>query len=598
MGKRIPSSFTSSFKIHESLAVENQLDIAVETRLLLARWITCFLVVQFDVDIGPDLKLIAPRIKFSETDFHTICFSCLPEKTPVEGSLKEPHVFRWTCDTDVRPAEAQTPENEAMGAPGTLLYGYVLFSQRKDDLCTRGYMQESLVIISPHYLPKLFITCLETIVTEAYLDNNQGMVERYPVIETAVQLVSKWPDPFRNCELGFFGITWSLVWSEEQKHTGEFEFNERLTDSSSDTTMNPGGRFSSWVELLPLLADVDDLYSIYEAVLLQRPLGIYANSPHIVSAFISCILDMVLPLHYPEDRVRDYVTIHTHKQEPDQEVFPGIVGLTNPFLMQYSVNFLKAENSHRLEDIPLLIPLSPVHDSRKLKLRRPRKKIKTVARNQANGSSKPLTRQSTLSRLRNQISMPSLSSWYYSSPTTITNETYEEMSTTAPSNDDEEHQIKHSLKSANKQQLLRQCIAPSKKFLADVVALYNDPYVQDQVIDEYVTGHFQRLTGRMLTMLSRYLVPDDDKFIFSELDFIKDLQQNTTKRNVYSLRYSVFGRPDESAQVAVSSGGRSGEVNVISEEEMGLKFLGSGDTAKVHFFKTLVQGEMFKRWVG
>ncbi|KAG5360985.1 hypothetical protein CJU89_4085 [Yarrowia sp. B02] len=578
MAKRIPSSFTSSYKIHESLAVENQLDIAEKTRELLSRWITCFLVVQFDVDIGPDLKLIAPRVKFSEQDFHTICFSCLPEKTPVEGELREGHVFRYE------------------DAEGTTLFGYTLFSQKKDPESPRGYTQESLVIISKHYLPRLFITCLETVVTESYLNTNQTMVDRYPVIETAIELISKWPDPGVDGDVGFFGDVLSLKWGTHVTHANLVKQTSHVSQATHVTpnpnnvtdTIVPFTRFSSWTQLLPLLADVSDLYTLFEAVLLQRPVTIYASSPHLVSSLVSCILDMVYPMVYPYEQVRDYVTIHTQSDDPTVK----ITGLTNPFLLK----------KDGLDD-SLLVLLSPSNVNKKLKPR-PNSKARPVSREAkpvirtprdsprtslTNGRGSPDSinnpkirdskpRDSTFSRLRNQISMPSLSSWYDPSP----------RQPSPPVHHDEDYQLRNQAKKS-----APKFLAADKKFLSDVVVLFNDSQVTDQVIDEYITNHFQAIVSRVFSLLSRYLVPVDDAFIFSSLDFYKDLTHSS--KNTYSLRYAVFGRGGSSAPV--SSGGRSDEINLICEEEMGLKFSGSGDVNKVAFFKGLVQTEMFDRWV-
>jgi hypothetical protein len=584
MAKRIPSSFTSSYKIHESLAVENQLEIPEKTRQLLSRWITCFLVVQFDVDIGPDLKLIAPRVKFSEQDFHTICFSCLPEKTPVEGELREGHVFRYD------------------DAEGTTLFGYTLFSQRKDPESPRGYTQESLVIISEHYLPRLFITCLETVVTESYLNTNQTMVDRYPVIETAIELMSKWPDPGVDGDVGFFGDVISLKWGTHVTHKNERVQTNHVTQTTHITdTIVPFTRFSSWTHLLPLLPDVSDLYTLFEAVLLQRYVTIYASSPHLVSSLVSCMLDMVYPMVYPYEQVRDYVTIHTQSTDPTIK----ITGLTNPFLLKkeaaddsllillstFNLNKkLKPRQKYKGQKENIPKPRDRSRDIKRKSINSPRESSRESPRNSlTNGRSSPDSihnpkvrdqkpRESTFSRLRNQISMPSLSSWYDSSP----------RQPSPPVQYDEDYQLRNQTKKCAPKYLV-----PDKKFLADMVVLFNDSQVTDQVIDEYITNHFQAIVSRIFSLLSRYLVPVDDSFIFSSLDFYKDLTH--ASKNTYSLRYAVFGRGGSSTPV--SSGGRSDEINLICEEEMGLKFNGSGDVSKVAFFKALVQTEMFNNWV-
>lgn len=551
-------------------------------------------MVQFDVDIGPDLKLIAPRVKFSETDFHTICFSCLPEKTPIEGELREGHVFRYE------------------DAEGTTLFGYTLFSQKKDPQSPRGYTQESLVIISPHYLPRLFITCLETVVTESYLSTNQTMVDRYPVIETAIELISKWPAPGVDGDVGFFGDVLSLKWGSHVNHKNLAMASNHVTQTTHVTPSNtsvvtdtivPYTRFSSWTQLLPLLSDVSDLYTLFEAVLLQRHVTIYASSPHLVSSLVSCILDMVYPMVYPYEQVRDYVTIHTQADDPTVK----ITGLTNPFLLkkdgfddsllvllsQGNLNkklkprkkLIKQPKQENLKRDSLTKPRlsrdstrtrSPLSNRPNESISNPKSRDSSKSRDTSNSTPKP--RDSTFSRLRNQISMPSLSSWY----------NYEAPRQPSPPAYDEDVQLRNQTKKSAPKYL-----SPDKKFLADVSVLYNDSQVSDQIIDEYITNHFQAIVSRVFSLLSRYLVPVEDAFIFSSLDFYKDLTH--ASKNTYSLRYAVFGRGGSSAPV--SSGGRSDEINLICEEEMGLKFGGSGDINKVAFFKALVQTDMFNNWV-
>lgn len=211
----------------------------------LARWMVCIMVVQFDVEIGPDLKIIQPAIQFTEEDFQTICFSSLPERSSSKESKSQFHSFRFQSST----------------FSDTLLHGYALFSQQRSQNSSRGYIQESLVIISRLDYPQLFNACLQLMVD--IVDDNRdfnlnvqqendiicnqvrrkfherdGFVveddeddssirkrklnqstsainileEKLPLIHTAISNISQWPDPDPNStlELGFLGTIINL----------------------------------------------------------------------------------------------------------------------------------------------------------------------------------------------------------------------------------------------------------------------------------------------------------------------------------------------------------------------------------------------------
>lgn len=308
---RLPNSYTSSFKLHELLMQSH--DLPTEVLAGFAHWGLCFLVIQFDVDIGPDLKLMRPSIQFSEDDFRMICFSSLPERPTTASAAKTHfHNFRF---------QSYTLGNQ-------LIHGACLFTQQKDPLNARGYVQESLVLLSFHdNVHCLFKTCLSQIVchenfTACPLD------QKVPCIDNAIANMAQWPVP--NPALGtiflpFLGSVYS------------FCFNDQPLDDNLFYSYQP---FESWTNLLPLLQHTafpitDTLYLLYEHLLLQKPITIYASAPHLCTGFISCLTALISPLRYQE-RIREYITIQSIPEPFEQ----GLLGTTNPLVLDNIENAL------------------------------------------------------------------------------------------------------------------------------------------------------------------------------------------------------------------------------------------------------------------
>jgi hypothetical protein len=299
----LPSSFLSSFRIQEALVEDLQL-LPAQLIAGLSRWIVCFIVVQFDVDIGPDLKIIRPAIKFSEDEFRTICFSSLPERTSSCMELgstsamvtQEFHTFRFV-HTD-----------------GSILHANCLFSQCKDPSRMRGYIQESLVIISTHNLPFLFHSCLKQIMTHnMFLDCS--LDHKVPILDAAINNISQWPDPEFDCaiELGFLGSVLRMI----------------LPPPVLVNPLTSQNLVESWSHsFISLFHDLSDLYMLYECVILGRPMIVYGSTPNLCSTFIHTILDLIRPVPYGRS-ILEYVTIHSCPTDFGH----GITGLTNPFLL-------------------------------------------------------------------------------------------------------------------------------------------------------------------------------------------------------------------------------------------------------------------------
>lgn len=351
------------------------------------------MVVQFDVEIGPDLKIIQPAVQFTEEDFRAICFSSLPERSSSKETRCQFHSFRFNSTT-FRETE---------------LHGYSLFSQQKTPSSSRGYTQESLVIISRLDYPQLFNACLQLMADivdhnrefnlsvqdendqiytqvrrkihdkDGFEDDSsffrkrkhkhspsiQMLDEKLPVIHTAISNISQWPnpDPNSNLELGFLGtiINLSIPLYESMPLLGTVDLDTSSVNfHSMGSTSRGASKFSvstsdlnsfscdprlytwhdapvitatepssNWDYLINYVSDIADLYILYEYMLLGKPIVVYANSPHLCSTFISLLVDLIRPIPYA-GRIREYVTIHSCPSDMDS----GIIGVTNPFLVR------------------------------------------------------------------------------------------------------------------------------------------------------------------------------------------------------------------------------------------------------------------------
>lgn len=394
--QRIPSSFTSSYKIHELLMASSSHNETLSAALLAAldRWLVCIMLVQFDVEIGPDMKIIQPAVQFTEEDFRAICFSALPERASsnTKEARSQFHSFRFESTT----------------FPGTDLMGYALFSQQKAPFTFRGYVQESLVIISRLDYPQLFNACLQLMVDvvdhnlefnttvqdendqiysqvrrrihdkDGFEDDSisflkrkyptasasQMLDEKLPVIHTAISNISQWPDPDPNStlELGFLGtiINLSIPLYMSMPLLGTVDLDTTSVNFHRSANVKHASKFSASTSDLSSFSCDPRLYLPHSPPVITATepstnwdymINFLPNAsdlfilyeymllakPIVVYAstphHCSTFISLLVDLIRPvpyAGRIREYVTIHTCPNDLDS----GITGVTNPFLVR------------------------------------------------------------------------------------------------------------------------------------------------------------------------------------------------------------------------------------------------------------------------
>ncbi|KAH6574559.1 hypothetical protein BASA61_006936 [Batrachochytrium salamandrivorans] len=169
------------------------------------QWVLCFCIVNFDLEIGQALEMVYPPIEFTENEKRTIACSAFPDSNssehlgdscftfrmrnsdfcnrlyvkrqipnlplgsqlPVSGSSSTSSLptmlatHSQQADPLVTPsADSQQSTQHTVGLPvdtDGYTYGYVLFRQQADSEVRRGFLQKSLVLLSPYPWPGLFL---------------------------------------------------------------------------------------------------------------------------------------------------------------------------------------------------------------------------------------------------------------------------------------------------------------------------------------------------------------------------------------------------------------------------------------------------------
>ncbi|KAI8076876.1 uncharacterized protein BX664DRAFT_367385 [Halteromyces radiatus] len=163
------------------------------------------------------------------------------------------------------------------------LYGYVFFRQKKDTTIRRGYFQKSLVLLSQHPYIGLF-SRIVAILGPAFFDAGQ------PMLEAAVMNIANWHAPRMDghiLDLPFLG------------HLLEVELPQPLKPQLLET---------STFDMNRMQPDIQDLWLLWELILLGEPIIVIAPDPGICSEAVVSLVDLINPIPYCGD-YRPYFTI-------------------------------------------------------------------------------------------------------------------------------------------------------------------------------------------------------------------------------------------------------------------------------------------------
>uniref|UniRef100_A0A6B2L0S0 UDENN domain-containing protein n=1 Tax=Arcella intermedia TaxID=1963864 RepID=A0A6B2L0S0_9EUKA len=242
-----------------------------------------------------------PKMEFQDKETSNLCFLSFPETTGDVGDTI--YTFRL---------KRQRDQNKKRKT-NKYLYGFVFFRQEKDSSISRGYLQKSVVLVSPHPYINLF-TKVIGIVGPMYFEKGEF------VFEAANRNISAWPPhisaipsllegPKSELDLPFLGHILDLTSGISLK-------NQRLNGDGM-LEISP---FTMHVSLYSTFsAIVSKLWTLWELVILCEPILIISPSPQKSSDAVLALISLIHPLNYSGD-FRPYFTIH----DPDYNVFVDV----------------------------------------------------------------------------------------------------------------------------------------------------------------------------------------------------------------------------------------------------------------------------------
>ncbi|KAF8311959.1 hypothetical protein DL93DRAFT_1352348 [Clavulina sp. PMI_390] len=326
----------------------------------MRRWILALAIVNFDLDLGPVVDVLYPEAPIDAVGRENIAFSSFPDSA-IFDSGSEIHSFRirdplvsstssttssvadlGTDDGDLGDISPISPDSSTP-IPSTssftkdgFLYGYALFHQRRDASSKRGYLQRSVVILSQHAYPALFIACLAELGPMYFARGS-------PALETACYNIASWPAPTPGlaCELGFMGSVLSVELPLSTSHSqlpqqspstvptpasSTLALNSISSHPSPSSLLNPHAppiapilaslpsptltpSLTRSLSLSPALAQhplpsplalfaplLPKLWSLWETLALAEPIILFAKSPRDAALAVWWLVELVKPL--------------------------------------------------------------------------------------------------------------------------------------------------------------------------------------------------------------------------------------------------------------------------------------------------------------
>ncbi|KAJ3162799.1 hypothetical protein HDU86_003773 [Geranomyces michiganensis] len=419
------TAFRSPLSPAGALVSPNPMDYALLSLNLRMfwQWILCICVVTFDLDTGQALECVYPPIDFSEDERKNIAFSAFPDSNSTSHVGDNRFTFRmrsgkFTTElyrkqqppplADVSgnslpassPASARGSMSGATGVdtlhPGAGLpvdtdghtYGYVFFRQQRDTQLRRGYFQKSLVILSPHPWPGLFLDLIAKL-GPAYMDSlyedrrSLSMTSDLSsvsvstvaktLLETACFDIAAWPPPPStiSSETTYIPIPLSLPFLGTVTQYS-FPPNARFAQlidgppkgfpgsiEPAAATNCTAGRFYELFD-----GSLELMWTAWELLLVGQSLLVVADTPQGCSDIIWGLVELLKPIPFGGD-FRPYFTIQDSdfKGIANRQRLPTtatILGVTNPVftkVLEHWPNVLRAAK-HMPSSVPAELPQS------------------------------------------------------------------------------------------------------------------------------------------------------------------------------------------------------------------------------------------------
>ncbi|KAL2918131.1 hypothetical protein HK105_202058 [Polyrhizophydium stewartii] len=357
------------------------------------QWVFCFCLVNFDLELGQAIELIYPPIEFSETEKQTIAFSAFPDSNSSEHVGDSCFTFRIrnsnfckrlylkehypssqqssqqqnrspqpALSTAPMAAESAAAVRGNVGLPvdtDGYTYGFVFFRQQVDKEVRRGYLQKSLVLLTPHPWPGLFLNVVSLLGPELMSslvadrrtnartqDPHAPAFQGMALLESACFNVASWPAPPSSLspELSYFSTVLLLPFLgralrysfpptprfpqlHELPRQGAHEVITGGTDNLPPALCTPGN-FYPLFESSPEL-----LWTCWELMVIGEPIMVVGDTPRSCSELVWALVELIKPIPFGGD-FRPYFTIqdsdNQHLTNRTRAPPPGtVLGVTN-----------------------------------------------------------------------------------------------------------------------------------------------------------------------------------------------------------------------------------------------------------------------------
>ncbi|KAI5478196.1 hypothetical protein MNV49_005363 [Pseudohyphozyma bogoriensis] len=362
-------------------------DLDDDTLRKLRRWVVGFALVEFDLELGPDLSSVYPPFEgadsLTEEVSANIAFSSLPEGSSTMEKKQGGYVYSWRIPRSMS-------KGKDAGSGNRDWHGFVYFYQEQSSHLRRGYSQRSLVLIThlPSY-PGLFSTLISTLgplhfrsqtphssptmsTNASSFSHNSfqsplSASEPSPraedgiaALEAAVRNIASWPDPTpgTSLELPFLGTarTFELPlrgrpqWYNPLSGGGGGGAGRRSASGSSSLKSSTSSILPSLppmvpssLPLLPLSStflsthlSFSKIILLWELVLLGEPVVVFGGDVRTGSELVEGMRGFVRPIEFKGDW-RPYFHIHDKDFKSvlgAVKIPPGLLlSFTNPLIL-------------------------------------------------------------------------------------------------------------------------------------------------------------------------------------------------------------------------------------------------------------------------
>ncbi|KAL7005569.1 hypothetical protein EMMF5_004814 [Cystobasidiomycetes sp. EMM_F5] len=300
----------------------------------VSEWIQGIAVVNFDLDVGPKLDNCFPAMSFSPSESQAIAFSSFPDHN---GKGDASSTFSWSISQ--KPTQV-----DGDNAREHILQGYCYFSQRRDPTSRRGYAQQSLVILTHHASYSGLYTHLISLLGPLYFGTLSSSASSTApkltpsAVEAGILNMSRWPPPTpgSSLELAFLGHVINV--EIPLPNQAQFQLLTNTRTLVPDLTSSPLLASLPYIPLSRLLGPdlIDQVWLVWELVVLADPLLVYAHDPAHCSELVRWLITIIRPLPF-SGTYRPLFHIHM----PDfaellnnNKPRPGLLlGATNPLIL-------------------------------------------------------------------------------------------------------------------------------------------------------------------------------------------------------------------------------------------------------------------------